>query len=175
MLIGNTDFKVNSSFLAMEKDTSIIITKILEDTELKKLLYYTTKDCLSKPDLNQEQTYSLIGENVRIVPRVPVEKEGKPYVIIAFDNFMENQTNPEFRDSIITFDILMPFEMWDLDDFRLRPYKIAGRIDGRINNQRLTGIGKVQFLSANQMIINDQFAGITLMYQVIHGGEDTHE
>ena len=175
MLIGNTDFKVNSSFLAMEKDFSIIVTKILEDDELKKLLYYNTKDCLSKPSLTQEQSYSLIGNNVRIVPRLPIEQEGKPYILIAFDNFMENASNPQFRDSIITFDILVPFEMWDLDDFRLRPYKIAGRIDGRINNQKLTGIGKVQFLSANQMIINDQFAGLSLMYQVIYGGEDRNE
>jgi hypothetical protein len=36
-----------SSFLAMEKDTNIIINKIFQNNRLKKLLYYTTPDALS--------------------------------------------------------------------------------------------------------------------------------
>ena len=41
-----------------------------------------------------------------------------------------------------------------------------------LNGQRLTGIGKLDFLGANQLIINDEFAGISLMYSAIHGEED---
>ena len=40
------------------------------------------------------------------------------------------------------------------------------------NEQRLTGIGKLEFLGANQMILTDEYAGICLMYQAIHGEED---
>ena len=40
------------------------------------------------------------------------------------------------------------------------------------NEKHLTGIGELQFIGANQLIINDEFAGFTLMYQAIHGGED---
>ena len=40
------------------------------------------------------------------------------------------------------------------------------------NNKHLTGIGTLQFLGANQLILNDEFAGISLMYQAIHGEED---
>lgn len=40
------------------------------------------------------------------------------------------------------------------------------------NGKRLTGIGRLQFLGASQIILNDEFAGLTLMYQAIHGGED---
>jgi len=36
-----------SSFLSMEKDTGIIVNKILQDKRLQRLLYYPTKDCLS--------------------------------------------------------------------------------------------------------------------------------
>ena len=36
----------HSSFLAMEKDMSIIIDYILKNERLKKLLFYTTADCL---------------------------------------------------------------------------------------------------------------------------------
>lgn len=40
------------------------------------------------------------------------------------------------------------------------------------NKQHLTGIGTFQFLGCNQIILNDEFAGLTLMYSAIHGGED---
>ena len=40
------------------------------------------------------------------------------------------------------------------------------------DKKRLTGIGTLQFLGANQMILTDEYAGICLMYQATHGEED---
>ena len=36
----------------------------------------------------------------------------------------------------------------------------------------MTGIGELQFLGANQIILTDEFAGLCLMYQAVHGEED---
>jgi hypothetical protein len=83
-----------------------------------------------------------------------------------------NATNPEFRDNIIEFDIICHFDSWQMKDFELRPYKIAGEIDSMFNNKHLTGIGKLEFLGANQMILTDEFAGLCLMYRAVHGEED---
>lgn len=54
----------------------------------------------------------------------------------------------------------------------MRPYRIAAEIDSMFNEQHLTGIGELHFLGASQIILNDEFAGLTLMYEAIHGGED---
>jgi hypothetical protein len=35
-----------SSFLSIEKDLGIMVNMILKNDRLKKLLYYTSKDCL---------------------------------------------------------------------------------------------------------------------------------
>jgi hypothetical protein len=40
------------------------------------------------------------------------------------------------------------------------------------NNAKLTGIGELKFLGANQMILTDEFAGLCLMYTAVHGEED---
>jgi hypothetical protein len=40
------------------------------------------------------------------------------------------------------------------------------------NNKHLTGIGTLEFIGANQIVLNDEYAGLTLMYSAIHGGED---
>ena len=161
----------HSSFLSMEKDMNIIIDHIFKNNRLKKMLYYTTRDCLSKPNLTDEQTQELFGKNIKIVPKLTVDKSVLNYIIVSFDNFTRS-SNPEFRDNIIEFDIICHFDQWQMKDFQLRPYRIAAELDTMFNNQRLTGIGLLEFLGANQIILTDEFAGLCLMYQAWHGEED---
>lgn len=161
-----------SSFLGMEKDMSTIVNKILSNERLKKLLYYTTPECLSLPKLSEKQTAELFGKNIKIIPKLYVDNSVLNYMIISFDNFIQNDTNPEFRDSVIEFDIICHFDQWNLRDFQLRPYRIAAELDSMLDKQRLSGIGRLEFLGANQIILTDEFAGLCLMYQAIHGEED---
>jgi hypothetical protein len=93
------------------------------------------------------------------------------YIIINFKNFTPSE-NPEFRDNIIEFDIICHFDQWQLQDFALRPYKIAAEIDSMFNNTHLTGIGTLQFVGATQTVLTDEFAGVCLLYEATHGGED---
>ena len=161
-----------SSFLSMEKDMELIVGMIMKNNNLKKLLYYTSKDCINRPALNEDQALELFGKNIKIIPKLTIDNTVQNYMIINFDNFTPNVTNPEFRDNIIEFDIICHFNQWHLQDFQLRPYRIAAEIDSMFNGKHLTGIGKLQFLGANQMILTDEYAGVCLMYSAIHGEED---
>lgn len=161
-----------SSFLGMEKDLRLITNTMFKNPRLKKLLYYTTPDCLDKPAVPEDKTYEMFGKNIKIVPKLYVDGSVLNYIIISFDNFTPNASNPEFRDSIIEFDIICHFDQWQLKDFQLRPYKIAAELDTMFNEQHLTGIGTLKFLGANQMILTDEYAGLCAMYAVIHGDED---
>ena len=161
-----------SSFLSTEKDMSIIVNMIMKNERLKKMLHYTSRDCLSKPNLNQDESLALFGKNIKIVPKLYVDGSVLNYIIVSFDNFTQNGTNPEFRDNIVEFDIICHFDQWHMKDFELRPYKIAAELDSMFNNKHLTGIGELQFLGANQMMLTDEYAGLCVMYQAIHGEED---
>ena len=161
-----------SSFLSTEKDMGIIVNMIMKNERLKKMLYYTTRDCLSKPNLSEDESLDLFGKNIKIVPKLYVDGSVLNYIIVSFDNFTQNGTNPEFRDNIIEFDIICHFDQWHMKDFELRPYKIAAELDSMFNGKHLTGIGELQFLGANQMILTDEYAGLCVMYQAIHGEED---
>ena len=160
-----------SSFLYMEKDTGIIINEILKNNRLKKLLYYTTSDAMEKPNLTEDESLSLLGTNIKIVPKLYVDGSVLNYVLINFDNFTPSE-NPEFRDNTIQFDIICHFDQWNLKDYALRPYKIAGEIDSMFNLKKLTGIGYLEFMGATQIVLTDEFAGLCLMYRTVHGGED---
>ena len=161
-----------SSFLSMEKDASLISNMLLRNERLKKLLYYTTPDCLDRKILTEDQSLELFGKNIKLVPKLYVDNSVLNYIILSFDNFTPNMTNPEFRDNIIEFDIICHFDQWQLKDFQLRPYRIAAEIDSMFDGKHLSGIGHLHFLGANQMILTDEYAGLCLMYQAIHGGED---
>lgn len=162
-----------SSFLSVEKDLNVIVGRILKNNRLKRLLYYTTKDCLDRPDLNEDQTLELIQNNIQLIPKIYIDKTVLNYLQINCDNFYPS-SNPEFRGNIIEFDILCHNDQWNLKDFSLRPYKIAAEIDTMFNNKKLTGIGTLEFLSGGQIITNDEFSGLCLKYQAIHGGEDKY-
>ena len=162
----------HSSFLSIEKDMEIITNMLIKNDNLKKLLYYTSKDCLSRPKLTEDETLNMFGKNIKQVPKLYVDGSVLNYVIIGFDNFTPNGTNPEFRDNIIEFDIICHFDQWQLSDFKLRPYRIAAEIDSMFNDKHLTGIGTLQFLGANNIILTDEYAGVCLMYTAIHGDED---
>lgn len=161
-----------SSFLSMEKDMGLIVNMIMKNERLKKMLHYTSRDCLSRPNLTDDQSLELFGKNIKLVPKLYVDGSVLNYIIISFDNFTPNASNPEFRDNLIEFDIICHFDQWSMKDFELRPYKIAAEIDSMFNDKHLTGIGTLQFLGANQIILTDEFAGLCLMYQAIHGEED---
>lgn len=160
-----------SSFLSMEKDTGIIVDQILKNNRLKKLLYYTTSDALERPNLTEDQSLELLGNNIKIIPKVYVDGSVLNYILINFDNFVESE-NPQFRDNTIQFDIICHFDQWQLKDYALRPYKIAGELDSMFNLKKLTGIGYLEFLGGTQITLTDEFAGLCLMYRTVHGEED---
>ena len=138
-----------SSFLSMDKDLGIIIDAMLKNKNLKKLFYYNTPYALKQPALSDEKSVELIGKNIKIIPKLYIDGSVLNYVIISFDNFTENASNPEFRDNIISFDVICHFDQWQLKGFQLRPYKIAAEIDSMLNGKHLTGIGELEFLGAN--------------------------
>lgn len=175
-----------SSFLSCEKDTELIIKKLFFDSGeaselLKRLLVITSKDCLDLENLEYKKIISDISiadlwskGYISIVPKIKAyeNQELQSYIILTYGSFVMNATNPQFRDNTITFDIICPTDYWDIGDYRVRPLKIVGYIDAILNNEKLTGIGTTQFLSCQQLVLDENFSGYSLTYSVIHGNDD---
>lgn len=179
--------KIISSFLSCEKDFEEILRKLFIENrphsdELKRLLVINTKDCLDDKtntaysEKLKAMSIARLREDgyIKLEPKIsiPEHEEVKSYILISFDNFFPNATNPQFRDCTVTFDILCHTDYWDIGNYRLRPLKIAGYIDGILNNARLSGIGTFQFAGCNELVLDQTFSGYTLMYKAIHGSDD---
>lgn len=178
---------LKSSFLSCEKDTETILKKLFITSkpysdELIKLLVINTKDCLDEVNseiyrkkVSEMSLARLMNEGyVSLVPKnkMKEKEEVKSYIFISFDNFIPNPTNPYYRDCVVIFDIICHTDYWDIGNYRLRPLKIMGYIDGILNGAKLSGIGTFNFLGSTEFSVNEHLAGYTLMYSAVHGNDD---
>ena len=180
---------LESSFLSCEKDTETILRRLFIESQphnstLKRLLVVNTKDCLTnlnepvyKKKLAEMNLPKLIQEGyIKLAPkiRVPENEEVKAYLIISFDNFVPTG-NPKYRDCTVHFDIICHTDYWQMDNYQIRPLKIAGFIDGILNDAKLSGIGTLQFVSCNELVLDEVFSGYCLTYLATHGSDDLIE
>jgi len=178
---------LNSSFLSIEKDIERILTKLFFDNQIQnkqllRLLVIATKDCLT--NTTNEEYKKIIAETslatlirdgyIKLAPKIPMpeHEKVKSYIIISFDNFTPNADNTHYRDCTIHFDIICHTDYWSMDDYQIRPLKIAGYIDGILNNTKLSGIGTLNFIGCNELVLDEVLSGYTLSYRAVHGNDD---
>jgi len=77
-----------------------------------------------------------------------VDKDAMPYIIIQLEKFTPLPNTTTFREITLSIDILCSYDHWVLDNFKLRPYSIAGEIDGMINNSYVNGSAIADFMGA---------------------------
>lgn len=179
--------KFNSSFLSFEKDIETILRKLFIESNpyseiLKRLLVINTKDCLDnlespaiKEKLKQMSLAKLRQEGyIKLEPKIAMSEheEVKSYIIVSCDNFSPNNDNPYYRDCTVNFTIVCHLDCWDLGNYRIRPLKIAGFIDGILNEAKLSGIGTFNFVGCDEVVYNEDLAGYTLIYRAVHGNDD---
>jgi hypothetical protein len=175
-----------NSFLGAEKDIEIILNRLFVEDKtysdrLKRLLVINTPDCLIdyknpvyNEKINSMGIEELLKEDyIRLRPKFELSEneEAKSYIHIGFDSFSPT-SNREFRNAVLGIDIFSHLDYWDIGNYRQRPIKIMGYIDAILNESRLTGLGRLQFLGAQASTLKEEFAGYVLLYEIVRGNED---
>lgn len=173
------------SLLSCEKDAEAIIKKLFVSSQpysdqLKRLLIINTRDCLNDSNKNYSEIVKnttvkelLEGKYITLVPKIKMKEheEVKSYIILSFDNFTPT-SNPEYMDCTVSFDIICHTDYWDLGDYKLRPIKIAGIIKGILDGCKLSGIGKLEFMNCDQLILSEDLSGYSISFRAVHGNDD---
>lgn len=178
-----------STFCSIARDQETIWHKLLVSSKpysdkLKRLLIINTPNCL---DPSQEQYARKINQYtikdmmdaqyIKTIPKLSFgeHEEVKSYVLLEFDDFSPSE-NPQYRNCVISFSIICHLDYWGMDDYKLRPWEIAGYIDGILNHEHLSGIGTLEFLGASQLVLSEYLGGVLLRYVATHGhgNDETH-
>ena len=121
-----------------------IMTRLLSNQNLLKLLYYTDKDPYAGADLTQTQIKNEVYEKlVKIVPRVGPKETANSLIAMRMVRGITNKQNDEFRDATIQIEVFVPMTQWFIKDSNLRPFAIMGEIQKSLNNKVINGLGKL--------------------------------
>lgn len=160
-------------FAVMGENTFKIASKLINNKKIPRLLKYQTRNPLlpTDPITGKDQPnfdgVDLLHKQVLIVPKVFDDSTEKmSYVIAVFHNFVVNQLNTEFKVSTIRFDIACPYDEWVLNGQTLRPYLIMQEIDNEFNEQKMAGIGTLQFYRADPLVLTPYIGGYSMYYKI---------
>jgi hypothetical protein len=106
-----------------------IVTRLMANDDLVKLLYYTDKDPLSQDSLTEQEKKEKIFEKlIKIVPNVPDREDDKSVIAIRVIGGTKLNSNTEFQRVKISVEVFVPLSTWIFKNTNLRPFAILGEI-----------------------------------------------
>ena len=121
-----------------------IVTRLMTNQNLLKLLYYTDKDPLNHDDLTQEQIKNEIYDKfIKIVPRIGPKETANSLIALRVVDGQKTKENGEFLSISISVEVFVPLTQWAIKNSNLRPFAIMGEVQSSLNNKIIDGMGKM--------------------------------
>lgn len=150
------------NFSVVGKNLILISNMLLNNKELCKMLYYTTKNPLDGLDF---ETDILMNKNIRVVPKIPnFDNENGSFIIIVLDEFIVDPNNNNFKVVSVRFDVICPTNDWILNGDTLRPFYIMGQIDKMFNGLKINGIGTLRLTGAERIVLTSDQSGYSMVF-----------
>lgn len=121
-----------------------IMSRLLANDNLVKLLYYTDKDPLSHEPLTEEQKKNeVFNKLIKIIPRIGPKEDASSIISIRVVNGMTFTTNTEFRQVQLIIETFVPLTQWIIKGTNLRPFAIMGEIEESLEGKTVNGLGTI--------------------------------
>ena len=154
-------------FAVMGTNTFNIANKLMQNQNLCRLLKYQVRDPFDKEKYPDVDGIDLLNKQIMIVPKIFDDSTEKTsYIVAIFSNFTTNIINPDFKISTVRFDIACPYDEWVLNNKSLRPYLMMQEIDDMFNQAQMAGIGTLQFVRAESIVLTPQIGGYSMLYSI---------
>lgn len=122
-----------------------IMTRLMANQNLLKLLYYTDKDPLSCPDLTEDQIESEIFDKlIKVVPRLGPTETAQSYLSLRIVHGHRLLENKEFQAIELAIEVFVPLTQWKIKDTNLRPFSIMGEVQKSLGGKVIDGLGRLE-------------------------------
>ena len=148
-----------------------LVSKMLVNDNLCKLLYYNTNDdIIAKPNLTQEQKLGLIGSNIFINKRVPIiQEEAKPLLMIRITDVDYNGGKYSYiNDVMINMYIICANSVIETEN-GTRDLCIATALDDIFENSDVgdIGIGNMLRMGFSDLAdLGTEYQGYSIKYLI---------
>lgn len=154
-------------FAVMGENAFNIANKLMQNQRLCRLLKYQVRDPFDTEKYPNVDGLDLLNKQILIIPKIFDESTEKTsYITAVFSDFSVNAFNPDFKLSTIRFDIACPYDEWVLNEHSLRPYLMMQEIDNMFNQAQMAGIGTLQFVRADAIVLTPQIGGYSMTYRI---------
>lgn len=154
-------------FEVMGTNAFNIANKLMSNQRLCRLLKYQVRDPFDENKYPDVDGVDLLNKQIMIMPKIFDDSTEKTsYVVAIFSNFVTNALNPDFKISTVRFDVACPYDEWVLNDRSLRPYLMMQEIDDMFNQAQMAGIGTLQFVRADGLVLTPQIGGYSMLYRI---------
>ncbi len=165
------NFEKRRKFQLLGQDMMDLAKKIAQNENIAKLLHFTDRNPLGhtieelKDELEDGKLTSLVHDKIIVVPKLEIDEDEIGGLIhINLDNFRPS-SNPLFKKSNVIIDVLCPVNKWLIEGIDLRIFLLMQEIDKMLNGKALNGIGKLEFESADSLVLTSGLTGYTLVYK----------
>lgn len=151
----------------MGENLQKIFKRLQANQNLLKLLYYTDKDPLNKPDLTEEQIKKEIFEKlIKIVPRVGPKETATSLISLKVMRGRPISSNNEFENTAVSVEIFTPLTQWLIKDESLRPFKIMGEIKKSLKDKTINGMGKMNYTGYDLNFLTDEISAYEMTFNI---------
>ena len=145
-----------------------IVSRLLANDNLIKLLYYADLDPLSHEALSQEQKQKEIYQKlIKIVPSIGELGNSQSRLIVYItggDNFSQNT---DFKNIKITIDVVTPLNTWIIKDTNLRPFSIIGEVQNALDGKTINGLGELVDSGFSLVTLTEEASIYKITYELI--------
>lgn len=150
-----------AKFQELNEYINTILIQLIGSQNLCKLLYYPSLTPLSQPTLTD--TTDLLFNQIYPLPKIPSTALTTGNFLTLITDNAELSSNKGFKTIDIIFNIICHIDEWRLNG-GIRPLLIANEIDKLFNNQRIVGIGRMDFERMTFVYYNEKFSGYKIIY-----------
>ena len=145
-----------------------IVSRLLANQNLLKLLYYTGKDPLAGESLTESQIENDIYEKlVKIVPRVGPKETANSLISLRVVRGRINEENNQILNLVIHIEVFVPMTQWFIKNSNLRPFAIMSEIQESLNNKVVNGLGRIQGGDFSLNFLTDEISCYEMEFQII--------
>lgn len=141
-----------------------IISMILQNQELCKMIYYDVEEPLSQPDFT---TSVLPYSQIFPLPKTPDAKIEKSTILnVYFEKAKHWKDNLGFKQEYLIIDIICHLDKWNMGNGELRPYSISQKLDEMLNDKYIENVStnRVLFDGWDIMKYSDYHYGYRMYY-----------
>lgn len=144
-----------------------IVKALCANQKLLKYLYYSDKDPLNHPDLDQIVIQKeIMNKLIRIIPKVGPKETAQSVLVIRVANGRKLSENKEFKLISLVVEIFVPLTQWIIKSDNLRPFLILGEIQKSLDGKTINGLGKLEGGNFDLNFITDEIASYEMLFNV---------